>query len=220
MADRWYVRATAAFRRPRTWAWIGAVIVAVAVAWRIQAVDGQVIDAATGKPLEGVFVVGQWDGWSAGIVEGRSACYHLNVIRTGTDGRFLMSSWSGNVWPFLQDRLMTMHYYKPGYGVQWSGDDARQVIALMPATRSVKERMDELSRLLGNSDCGSKSRMKVLVPPLFLTIAEEARTIAGSRAERIWASNLLYRAEHYELGEDLATRNAREREREEWKRPE
>ncbi len=217
MADRWYVRATAAFRRPRTWVWIGAVIVAVAVAWRIQAVDGQVIDAATGKPLEGVFVVGRWHGYISLPVQGRSSCYHMAVTRTNADGKFLMSSWSRNVDPLLGDRLLDLYYYKVGYGVAAHGEADQQPTLLTRDARLGKERMEEIGKIYAATDCGSKRRQLGQATPLYYAAADDARNAAVTREDQILARRFLDIFVVLEFDNNEAARRQGERERAEWK---
>ncbi len=218
MADRWYVRATAAFRRPRTWAWIGAVIVATGVTWRLQAVDGQVVDAATGKPLEGVFVLGQWNGYITMPAQGRSTCYHLAVTRSDTQGKFLMSSWSGNFHPLLGDRVLTLYYYKPGYATQWSAEEYSQPMALTRDMRLGKERMDEIGKMLVAADCGPRDRKLDRVGSLYRAAAEEAKNVAVTREERTQANRFLGPVEALQFGDWEAARRQSERERAEWTR--
>ncbi len=56
---------------------------------------GLVVDADTGAPIPGAYVIGRWKGY----VSSQSVCFHAEGRRTDTEGRFELPAWR-NTGPF------------------------------------------------------------------------------------------------------------------------
>jgi len=85
---------------------------AAAGPWR-----GQVIDAETGKPLEGVVVLAQWDKLSPGAIHAAREFYDVDEVVTDADGRFAIPErrvLTAN--PFVSLDGPILHMFKPGFG--------------------------------------------------------------------------------------------------------
>ena len=92
----------------------------------------QLVDAATGQPLEGVVVLmywitytASWAGWAGG------SFYDAEEVVTGRDGRFVIPARAVfTLFPWKKiSREMVI--FKPGYGI-WSFRGAREWDALKP----------------------------------------------------------------------------------------
>jgi len=123
---------------------------AAAGPWR-----GQVVDAETNQPLEGVIVLAQWDKLSPGAIHVAREFHDVEEVVTDSDGRFVIPErrvLTAN--PFVRLDGPILHTFKPGYG-RWRTlglpkytniDDMRRlmekqevVFALSPV-RTVEER--------------------------------------------------------------------------------
>ncbi|MEP7208123.1 MAG: hypothetical protein ABI920_14380, partial [Casimicrobiaceae bacterium] len=99
-----------------------AVLMLVATA--TAALEGQVIDGSTGKPLQGVYVIGAWQVTTFMPVHAVSACAKLDLTRTDRDGRFVLPNHSGRLLPRLfGTEDLNVYYFLPGYrferGKEW-----------------------------------------------------------------------------------------------------
>lgn len=97
-------------------------------AYSAQPIHGTVVDATTGKPLEGVIIVAQWVlYWTS--VGGQNPHKRLQVLETVTapDGTYALPAWGPKPNPlaidlahgyfccFLTDRDPTLSFFKAGY---------------------------------------------------------------------------------------------------------
>lgn len=86
---------------------------------------GQIIDAETGQPLEGVVVLAFWTRSEASLGGWVATEYHASEeVVTGPDGRFLIHSrWSYTVPLLVKVQGPEWRIFKAGYG-QWRYRDA------------------------------------------------------------------------------------------------
>lgn len=81
----------------------------------------QVVDAETGKPLEGVVVLAYWlkyTSTAAGLAG--AEFYDAEEVVTGLDGHFVIQArWTFTLLPWTHIRGPELVIFKPGYG-QWS----------------------------------------------------------------------------------------------------
>jgi hypothetical protein len=79
--------------------------------------QGQVVDAGTGQPLEGVVVLAVWFKMTRGPAGPSGRFYDAEEVVTGPDGRFTIASRSTftlNPFTYINDPEFTI--FKPGYG--------------------------------------------------------------------------------------------------------
>lgn len=78
----------------------------------------QIVDAETGKPLEGVVVLAYWLKYTESLIgHGGVQFYDAEEVVTGPDGRFVIqarSTWT--LIPFKRVGGMELVIFKPGYG--------------------------------------------------------------------------------------------------------
>ncbi len=76
------------------------------------AFDGRVHDVKTQLPLEGVFVIVQWENTGGGLVDARTTCANLFITQTDALGRYHVPAYVPAISPFV-DRTVTA--FKIGY---------------------------------------------------------------------------------------------------------
>ncbi|MBI3455807.1 MAG: hypothetical protein HY002_08465 [Candidatus Rokubacteria bacterium] len=118
---------------------------------------GQIVDAETKAPLEGVVVLAVW--WKATrSFGGPSEEYHASEeVLTDQDGRFSIAAltfWSLN--PLVHFKGPEFLFFRPGYGRAWPEDKSRAVgtyakllqgdgiVLGMPVLRTLEERKEYL----------------------------------------------------------------------------
>ena len=93
-------------------------LLAFVIAWRVWsapspfAFDGIVRDEKTLQPLEGVFIIVQWENSGGGLVDARTTCADLYVTQTDAHGRYHVPTYWPAISPFV-DRYIRV--YKIGY---------------------------------------------------------------------------------------------------------
>jgi hypothetical protein len=130
---------------------------------------GQVVNAETGEPLEGVVVLAVWDKISPGVMHPRREYHDVDEVVTGAEGRFAIPArhvLTAN--PFVSLDGPNLHMFKAGYGT-WrkrgippftlNRDEVRKlmekegIVFELPALRSREERLNALpSRPSGVSE--------------------------------------------------------------------
>jgi hypothetical protein len=78
---------------------------------------GEVVDAATGEPLEGVIVLAVWDKISPGMIHPQRDYHDVDEVVTDTQGLFVIPErrlLTAN--PFVTIDGPNLHMFKPGYG--------------------------------------------------------------------------------------------------------
>jgi len=91
-----------------------------AFTYRAEAIEGRVVDAETGKPMEGVVVVAHWQ--LKGGLEGGTALQELKIFESVTDqnGRYSFPAWGPKfaVMGTLQSESPEILMFKQGYKFQ------------------------------------------------------------------------------------------------------
>ena len=77
----------------RTLCRVAACAIAIAASSACLAFTGHVIDGSTGKPVEGAYVVGRWEG-GGGVVVPSSGCT-LAITKSDANGDFTVNRGSG-----------------------------------------------------------------------------------------------------------------------------
>ena len=173
------------------------------------AIEGQVLEEGTHKPVAEALVVVKWVGSVSKFVDSQSVCVHVESAVTDNEGRYRTPSWSApsTVGPeILVSRLIPVFTaYKPA---------TRQVeketdfpLYLKPFTGGRGERIKYLSRLSGVARCGESGDSKKNLLPLYRALLDEAKSIANTTVEeKKTVEFLLYELEIVELGYEQATK--------------
>jgi hypothetical protein len=79
---------------------------------------GQVVDAETGRPLEGVIVVAVWDKLSPGAIHPQRDFHDALEVATDSEGRFVIPARSlTTLNPFVNVEGPETYMFKSGYGL-------------------------------------------------------------------------------------------------------
>lgn len=148
------------------------------------AANGRVVDKATGKPIEGVFVTAEWYASVSGVVNsGSTSCYHFAITQTDRDGKYVLPDWSWFFWPFHFDRYTTYDYYYPYYVIDARPDKQKNVeIEMRRFTGANELRMNMLANrsFIG---CESREKLAQKTIPIIRARFNEAKEIAKSPTE-------------------------------------
>jgi hypothetical protein len=170
--------------------------------------SGIVLDKDTGNPIPGAVVVATWHGIISVPPEARSKCYHAEVAIAGDGGHFRISSFSGNLNPFMLDRQRHITVLAPGYRESLESKP-RDVRVLME--RRVGDKSDQFKQLSRTGFLGCSSDQKIFLPALKLLHGEMV-LLATSTEEKLVANRILYNIESVELGDAIALLRAGVRE--------
>ncbi len=176
-------------------------------------VKGTVMEEGTGRPVEGAIVVVRWVHYgSAGLVDSRTSCRHVETATTDAQGRFEVPGRS--TFSLFGE---TVHYftpYKAGYEevplAAARPKSAEENIVMRPFRGTRGERMDQLSRFTG-MQCGHWENYSRSLLPLYRLVVAEAMSVATTIEEKRAAVSLQRELEEMELGQDEAWRNWRKR---------
>ena len=108
-----------------------ACVTQIPSAYSAHPIQGWVVDASTGQPLEGVIIVAQWILYETSV-GGQNPRKRLEVLETvtGPDGGYAFPGWGPKpnlptvTWPlgyaccFLTNRDPKLSFFKPGYRPQ------------------------------------------------------------------------------------------------------
>ena len=160
---------------------------------------GQVIDAETGKPLAGVFVMAMWHGNPIAI-EARTVCYHFAITQTGQDGSYNLPvlSWNPTV---LINRERYKEFYLAGYENFTNDDFTGAVIRMRRITGTVEQRLKSLMPPRYEL-CTSEAEMKDKLVPLYQVQLDEATLLASTPSEKLLLKDLQVRRLVAEIGYD------------------
>ena len=176
-----------------------------------EAIEGQVLEQGTGRPIPGAIVVARWRGDLFAFVTTQSVCVQVETATTDTQGRYRLPAWrkkSDIGW--VRNIFPVLIVYKKDYRQTENYRNSMQY--LQPFTGTSEERFEYLSRLAAS--CSDRQEIEINLLPLYKALYEEARTLAATKDERLKALYRLRDVERLELGSDQAWENFRKRERE------
>ncbi|MBC7624799.1 MAG: hypothetical protein H7232_15605 [Aeromicrobium sp.] len=163
---------------------------------------GQVIDAETGKPLAGVFVMAMWHGNPIAI-ESRTVCYHFAITQTGHDGSYNLPvlSWNPSV---LINRERYKEFYFAGYENFTNDDFTGAVIRMRRITGTVEQRLKSLMPPRYEL-CTTEAERRDKLVPLYQAQLDEATLLARTPTEKLLLTRLQGRRLAAEIGDDAYT---------------
>ncbi len=170
------------------------------------AIEGQVVEAGTNKPIPGALVVVRWQGhvgWTGTV------CFHVETAISDGNGLYRIPAWHK---PSPYGDVRGAHYpvaYKPGYEDTVPVNDT---VRLKPFTGTRGERLGYLSRAAVS--CSHVKEIEIKLLPLYKALYDEANRIAVTREEKIKALHHLKDIEKLELGSTQAWENFHRREKE------
>lgn len=181
---------------------IGAVFGAIGI--QVCLDTGYVVDAETGRPLSGVYVVGRWDGDYFQLVKSQTRCFRVDAATTDGIGSYALLSKSLSLNPLVSDTDQTLLFYKPGYEVALVPSSIpRWRTFLKPDRRTGLSRIDHIIASSSSMKCGAESHTGDSVS-YFRAVFEEAKSIAHTPPELRSADNALFNVEVLERGREKA----------------
>lgn len=160
------------------------MLVGVALLATACARSGQVVDKATGKPLEGVFVMAIWDGYIPGPVGPASRCYDFEITRTDRNGNYRLPRYSWDLRPWILGRHRYQDYYLAGYEQAPGNSRDSPVMQMRSISGDVGSRLHRMESSASYRYCLSRGDRKRKLVPLYRAQAEEARRLAVTPAEK------------------------------------
>jgi hypothetical protein len=155
-----------------------------------KAIEGQVLEEGTNKPIPDAIVVARWQGTYSAIAETRTVCYHVETATTDAAGRFRTPAWSARTkGPFFSPEAVIITAYKPGYeeylppGYAYTEAFKQNTRYLKLFTGGREERLKYLLHISSLVDCYGAGDEKSLVP-VYKAIYDEAKAIATSEKDR------------------------------------
>jgi len=173
------------------------------------ALSGRIVEEGTGKPMEGVIVVGAWRGELEGFGEPKSTCYYLDTATTDAEGEFSMHKWSINLNPLLMYRQISVQAYKRGYHLSREPHPVGSYV-MAPNSADPQVRFAQIIPRL-DFDCPHNELKKLA--PVLKSIYEEAKRAAQTPRERDLADGVLFALEFVTLGNETARDNQMARQR-------
>jgi hypothetical protein len=167
--------------------------------------SGKVVDRQSGKPIPNAIVVARWNGVVRTFAEPHSTCYKAELGKSDDQGRFSVSSLSGNVNPFLMDRQRVVLALAPGYRLWPQRDPDSLEIQMEAQTGSNSEKIKSLPPAF---TCDGAD--KVLLPYL-KALYQETSNLATTNEEKLKALSILLLIETTELGDHEALNRFAER---------
>ncbi|MGE5098314.1 MAG: hypothetical protein ACM3SO_24485 [Betaproteobacteria bacterium] len=164
--------------------------------------EGLVVDAVTGTPISGVFVVAEWRGEVPRPVEPAGGCYEVALTRTGNDGRFHVDLNSANLNPMIINRERLVTLFKPGYEIKEFFDAVEKRTELRPFTGTFAKRFKDYNAVWARECPEASARLL----PLVEAIHAEAEALARTPAEREKVAGFQLQLDTYSMGHDAAYR--------------
>ena len=163
------------------------------------AIDGEVLDQSTKKPVAGAIVVVTWIGDVSKLVDSGSTCYHVETARTDANGKYHIPGWwSSSVNFSISVRPPSADVYKPGY-TRPRIDSTLRSILIAPFVGAKDEYFDSLSAIAGSNSCsgGGTSRRKLSL--LYDAMTEE-NSIAETPSQKQKIDFIRYQAKDVLVG--------------------
>jgi hypothetical protein len=187
-------------------------------------VDGRVLDEDTNQGIPGAFVIVRWKGSLGANSLGGSpqeVCYHVEVVRSGSDGRYHVPAWKlesgqgpryigGMNFRPIPPVWVSAHAPTYQLGTKYNVFDTD--VRLRKFTGTLKERHATITPELGDwSRCTSGTRDLRMFVDLWKAVYEEEKGLARNPAEQEKADDTLQLIDELEFGEEEAFHRAAER---------
>ncbi len=176
-----------------------------------EAIEGRVVDAATGKPIVNAIVVALWTGTiSSWPADSHSTCFHVLTTTTDERGTYHFSPWRkrSQIGPVFDQRPF-VQAHKVGYS--WLRKSENTIQYLEPFTGTRSERLKYLTRVSSGTGCGSQDESERNLLPIKRQIYNEAKAKAKSKEDKETVETLLFGLEALEFGSVVALERMTER---------
>jgi hypothetical protein len=189
--------------------WTGVIaIIACAIALETWAERGQVLEEGTKRPIAGVYVIAEWRGNIPNPAQPHSVCYHAEVAVTGSDGRYLVPAFSGNLNPAIVERRFSIYLYKPGYRESPIEMEKERIKFMSARTGQRDEQFGQIARLRLGRQCDEEQKRFL---PARKAQGSELDGLAETARQRDLVDGLLFGVDELEFGESVAEDRQKQR---------
>jgi len=163
--------------------------------------EGKVVDAGTGAPIPGAYVVANWvgNGYESTI------CFHVAVAKTGDNGEFIIPAWrEKSEFGSIEAEYVGIYVYINGYSLAYMTDGA-EVIRLrkMDDTLSPDKRLAMISEAARKAACHSAGESEKNLADFYRSLYGDAMRLAEGQ-ENSEVLYLKYLINNLEIGSTLA----------------
>lgn len=175
--------------------------------------EGRVLDAATGKPIEDVIVVARWKGISGYT---NTVCYHVESTTTDKQGRYEIPAWRNDTrFQSLLNENVVITTFKAGYEesdrIYKEHSYKQGVYYQQTFNGSHEERLEYLMRVSSATRCGEADTTESNLIPLKQSLYDEATRIAETPEDMGKVESLLFGLESLKVGSMEALKIINER---------
>lgn len=184
-----------------------------------KALEGQVLEESTKKPIPDAIVVAHWIGTAFSFVESPTVCVHVMVTTTDAEGKYHFPFWHKES-PItgVRDVHEVITAYKSGYeaylppGYGRTEEYRKNIRYLKPFTSGREERLRYLERVEQSTRvCRSPEAGEKNLLPFYQALYEEAKSLAETKKDLKVVDGFLAGIEIIELGYKEGMRRAIER---------
>ncbi len=175
---------------------------------RGKAVDGQVLESGTGKPIPGAVVVATWSGIVGSLAHSQGVCFHVESTASDERGGYHIPAWEKRTrFARAKHQTVAIIAFKPGYS--FISRSADNTVRLEGFTGTREERLNKI-RSAGVM-CGSADESQKNLLLLYRALYEEARDLVVTKRDKQIVNELLYKIDLIELPYDEVLRRVDER---------
>jgi hypothetical protein len=135
---------------------------------------GTVIDEATGKPIEGVYVIARWQGRAVNPIHSSDTCFKVASTRSDANGRFMLWPVSWNFDPRIWERRRDLLYYARSYRLADDKTAEERIVRMRADDSAMDERHQRIVEVAWQSSCGTDDEYKRYLVPVFKAMLAEA----------------------------------------------
>lgn len=162
---------------------------------------GQVTDAKTGEPIDGVIVVALWKGEVNPIADSTQVCYHVETAVSDDYGKYRIPGWFGGGLGIMGSYIVTEAYKKGYERVPVNNMYSKNEVKMASFSGTKKERLELLSKL-SISGCSSSEKINKELVLFNKSIFSEAIENESSRFNKELLRSIKINLDIVELGAD------------------
>ena len=177
------------------------------------AMEGQVLEEGTNKPIEGALVVAIWKGSQVRPAHASTICYLVKTTTTDVRGKYRILDFSGNLNPFIADRQASIEsIYKSGYHDSKQVPSAIGVDLLAPHAGTQEQQFEQIGARVPY-ECSLTDEGKKSLLPLMRLIYEEMKSNAKTSKQLEEVEGMLSSIESVEFGLEVAYQRQKDRQK-------
>ena len=189
-----------------------SVAAVLSLAFPSYAMEGQVLEEGTNKPIEGALVVAIWKGSQVRPAHSSTVCYHVETTTTDAQGKYRIQDFSGNLNPFIADRQSSIgSIYKRGYHVSKQKPPAVGIELLALHSGAQDQQFEQIGARVPY-ECSLTDEGKKSLLPLMRLMYEEMKSNAKTLKQMEQVDGMLNSIESVEFGAEVAYERQKDRQ--------